>query len=193
MTEREQDVAALRAVFQDHAEACCLLGSLRDASGRVFDFEVVDLNRAGEQALRQRREAVVGQRLAAVFMDPTATETARRVVVSGEPIEEDIDGATRRMTPAGDGVAVTLRRSGDADPHAAEAFERKIGGLVHDFNNLLTPILAYTNIGLAQIGPGQPLYEELLEIQRAAERATALVQQVQMQQAPAPKCPPGDG
>lgn len=183
----EQEVAALRAVFHGHAEACCLLGSLRDASGQVFDFEVVDINRAGEQALRRRREHVIGQRLAAVFMDAAALSTARRVLVTGEHAEEEIEGLQRRMAPAGDGVVVTLREPQSPDD-AAAAFERQLGGLVHDFNNLLTPILAYANIGLSQVSPGQPLHEELLEIRRAAERASALIQALQYV---APKCPPG--
>jgi signal transduction histidine kinase len=193
VTGREQELAALRAVFHDLPEARCLLCSLRDGSGQVVDFEVMDLNPAGERALRRTRESVVGQRLAAVFHDERALEVARQVVVAGESVEEEVEGCMRRIAPAGDGVAVTLRPPGDGhQAQATEAFERLIGGLAHDFNNLLTPILAYTNIGLSQIAPGEPMYEELLEIRRAAERASALIQQVQT--TPAPKCsPPADG
>lgn len=177
-------MAALRAVFHDHPEACCLLCSVRDEVGQVVDFEVVDVNRAGEQALRRRSEAVIGQRLAAVFMDTAALTMARRVVVTGEYEEDEVEGTRRRMVPAGDGVAVMLRGPEVSDT-AAEVFERQLGGLVHDFNNLLTPILAYSNIGLSQVAPGQPLYEELLEIRKAAERVSALLQAIQ--QVPAPK------
>jgi signal transduction histidine kinase len=183
MTGREQEVAALRAVFHDNAEACCLVNAVRDEAGRVVDFEVVEINRACERALRRRRDEVVGKRIAAVFFDAGAAETARRVMASGEQTTEEVEGVLRRMSPAGDGVAVTLHAAGDPGRAAVE-FERVLGGLTHDINNLLTPILAYANIGLSQIGPGDPMHEELLEIRRAAERATLLISQVN----PAPKC-----
>lgn len=191
MGGRERAEAALRAVFHDMAEACCLLSSVRDEVGQVVDFEVVEINRAGERMLRRTREAVLGKRLAAVFYDAGAPEMALRVVMTGEFEEEEVEGAMRRMAPAGDGVAVTLRREGGADPErTSAAVERVIGGLAHDFNNLLTPILAYANLGLGQIRPGEPLYEELSEIRRAAERATALIHSIQS--SPAPKCSPKD-
>lgn len=191
MGGRERAEAALRAVFHDMAEACCLLSSVRDEVGQVVDFEVVEINRAGERMLRRTREAVLGKRLAAVFYDAGAPEMAMRVVMTGEFAEEEVEGAVRRMAPAGDGVVVTLRPEGAADPgQASAALERVIGGLVHDFNNLLTPILAYANLGLGQIRPGEPLYEELSEIRRAAERATALIHSIQS--SPAPKCSPKD-
>jgi signal transduction histidine kinase len=191
MSGRERAEAALRAVFHDMAEACCLLGSVRDELGRVVDFEVVEINRAGERMLRRTREAVLGKRLAAVFYDAAAPEMALRVVMTGEFEEEEVEGAMRRMAPAGDGVVVTLRREGEAGPEqASAALERVIGGLAHDFNNLLTPILAYANLGLGQTRPGEPLYEELSEIRRAAERATELVHRVQS--SAAPNCSPND-
>lgn len=189
----------MRAVFHDLTEACCLLGALRDDVGRVVDFEVLEINRAGEQALRRTREAVVGKRLAAVFFDAAAPETARRVLMSEEPAEEEVEGSVRRMAPAGDGVVVVLRPMGEATPGRASdgSIDRALGGLAHDFNNLLTPILAYTNLGLAQVRPGEPLFEELTEIRRAAERASEKVREVQelqrAQAAGAPKQPQGPG
>lgn len=173
-------MAGLRAVFHDLPEACCLLTAVRDEAGRISDFEVVDLNRSAERALRRTRELVIGKRMAAVFYDASAPEMARCVAMTGEPEEEEVEGWIRRMVPAGDGVAVTLRQTGAADQAAiSAALERAIGGLTHDINNLLTPILAYTNLGLAQVKPGEALYEELVEIRRAAERASELVSRVQ--------------
>lgn len=170
----------LRAVFHGLPEACCLLASVRDEAGRIVDFEVVELNAAGERTLRRTREAVVGKRLAAVFFDAAAPESALCVVMTGEPLDEEVEGTLRRMVPAGDGVAVMLRRTDEAETGpTVEALTRALGELAHDFNNLLTPILAYTNLGLGQVQPGEPLHEELLEIRRAAERASALVLRVQ--------------
>lgn len=187
-------MAMLRAVFHELPEACCLLAAVRGESGQIVDFEVLEVNPAGERALRRTRDGLVGKRLAAVFFDEAALDAARCVAMTGEPEEEEVEGWSRRMVPAGDGVAVTLRRTDEATPEqTTEALERAIGGLAHDFNNLLTPIMAYTNLGLGQIRPGDAMYEELLEIRRAAERASQLVSRVQANPGAAQKWSQDDG
>jgi signal transduction histidine kinase len=194
MSRHERTIAMLRAVFHELPEACCLLGAVRGESGQIVDFEVMEVNAAGERALRRDRETLVGRRLAAVFYDEAALDGARCVAMTGEAEEQEIEGWTRRMAPAGDGVAVMLRRVDGATPEpTTEGLERAIGGLAHDFNNLLTPILAYTNLGLAQMRPGDPFHEELLEIRRAAERASQLVSRVQANPGAAQKWSQDDG
>jgi signal transduction histidine kinase/ActR/RegA family two-component response regulator len=59
-----------------------------------------------------------------------------------------------------------------------EAIGTLAGGIAHDFNNILGAIVG--NLGLARIDNehGRPVGESLLEIERASERARALVQQI---------------
>jgi two-component system, cell cycle sensor histidine kinase and response regulator CckA len=59
-----------------------------------------------------------------------------------------------------------------------EAVGRLAGGVAHDFNNLLTAILGYTDLLAADIPAGAPAADNLEEIGRAAERATALTRQL---------------
>ena len=59
-----------------------------------------------------------------------------------------------------------------------EAVGRLAGGVAHDFNNLLTAIQGYAQILLADGGKLVDAREELSEISRAAERATALTRQL---------------
>ena len=58
-----------------------------------------------------------------------------------------------------------------------EAVGQLAGGVAHDFNNLLTVIGGYGEIARRRIGAG-PGAAELLEVERAAERATQLTKQL---------------
>jgi PAS domain S-box-containing protein len=59
-----------------------------------------------------------------------------------------------------------------------EAVGQLAGGVAHDFNNLLTAIIGYTSLLLKVVPPGDQKHEDLLEIDRAAARATELTQQL---------------
>jgi PAS domain S-box-containing protein len=58
-----------------------------------------------------------------------------------------------------------------------EAIGQLAGGVAHDFNNLLTVIGGYSEIARRRIGAG-PGAGELLEVERAAERASQLTRQL---------------
>ncbi len=51
-------------------------------------------------------------------------------------------------------------------------------GIAHEFNNLLTPILGYSEILLQDIGEENPMGEDLLEIRKSALRAKEIIQQI---------------
>ena len=63
-----------------------------------------------------------------------------------------------------------------------EAIGNMAGGVAHDFNNILTAILGYTELALESqksLGaPDEKLAREIMEIQHSAQRAAALVQQL---------------
>ena len=59
-----------------------------------------------------------------------------------------------------------------------EAVGQLAGGVAHDFNNLLTAIMGFTSLLLQAVPPDDPKHEDLLEIDRAASRATELTQQL---------------
>jgi len=52
------------------------------------------------------------------------------------------------------------------------------GGVVHEFNNLLTPILGYSEFLKEQMGPGSEYYEDMDEIYKAGTRAKEIVDQL---------------
>jgi len=59
-----------------------------------------------------------------------------------------------------------------------EVFGRLAGGVAHDFNNLLTVFSGYTDLLMSEFGECDPRREYLEEMQRAAERASALTSQL---------------
>jgi two-component system, cell cycle sensor histidine kinase and response regulator CckA len=59
-----------------------------------------------------------------------------------------------------------------------EAIGQLAGGVAHDFNNLLTTIHGYCGLLAEQFDAGSSQAEDLGEIRRAAERATALTHQL---------------
>jgi PAS domain S-box-containing protein len=59
-----------------------------------------------------------------------------------------------------------------------EAIGRLAGGIAHDFNNLLTAILGYSELIRAGISNCDPLYHEIVEINKAAQRAAGLTSQL---------------
>ena len=76
---------------------------------------------------------------------------------------------------------ISDRKRLEEDLHAAqrlEAIGKLAGGIAHDFNNLITAIVGYISSVQEALIPGSPAYEDTLEIRRAADRATGLVQQL---------------
>ncbi|RMD99367.1 MAG: PAS domain S-box protein [Bacteroidetes bacterium] len=52
------------------------------------------------------------------------------------------------------------------------------GGIAHDFNNILTPILGYADMALFMLKRSDPLYSNLEQVLKAAQRAKDLVEQL---------------
>jgi two-component system, cell cycle sensor histidine kinase and response regulator CckA len=59
-----------------------------------------------------------------------------------------------------------------------EAVGRLAGGIAHDFNNLLTVITGYCQMLLDRIPPQDSMFEDMLQVVKAADRATTLTKQL---------------
>ena len=59
-----------------------------------------------------------------------------------------------------------------------EAIGRLAGGVAHDFNNLLTAIVGFTDLIGERLDPRDPTADDVREIRKAADRATALTRQL---------------
>ncbi|MBN1937665.1 MAG: GAF domain-containing protein [Anaerolineae bacterium] len=59
-----------------------------------------------------------------------------------------------------------------------EIFGRLAGGVAHDFNNMLTAIMGYSELVLDGLSESDPSFDELSEIRRVSERAAELTKQL---------------
>jgi two-component system, cell cycle sensor histidine kinase and response regulator CckA len=59
-----------------------------------------------------------------------------------------------------------------------ESVGRLAGGVAHDFNNMLGVIFGHAEMALKKIDPAQPLYADLREICKAAQRSADLTRQL---------------
>jgi PAS domain S-box-containing protein len=76
---------------------------------------------------------------------------------------------------------VTERTRLQQDLQAAQrldAIGTLAGGIAHDFNNLITAIIGYITAMLEVLEPGTSVHDDAVEVRRAADRASALVQQL---------------
>jgi PAS domain S-box-containing protein len=127
----------------------------------------------------------------------------RDVMSSGHPkliTEEQVTNPQTRETRWFQTIKLPLRLPDDDVPKllgvATEITERKrleeqllqsqkmeavgqlAGGVAHDFNNILTAIVGYTDLLAAEFAPGDRHLEDLEEIRKAARRAAALTRQL---------------
>ncbi len=111
--------------------------------------------------------------------------TIKWIRAIGEPVLDE-QGKTKLVN--GITQDITERRQLDEDKarlqeqfqqsQKMEAVGRLAGGVAHDFNNLLTAILGNSELMAEDMAAGDPLLDGLSEINKAADRATALTQQL---------------
>jgi len=81
--------------------------------------------------------------------------------------------AKKRAEEDRDRIEAELRQS-----QKMEAVGLLAGGVAHDFNNMLTIIIGYTDLALAKLSVDDPLYRNFIEIQAASERSTNIIRQL---------------
>ena len=94
-------------------------------------------------------------------------------------LTEHMNGRERRVTGIVRDVSERYRMEAQLlQAQKMEAVGRLTGGIAHDFNNLLTAIGGYAEMSLPQLEPGDPLHSRILDIRRAAERASNLTRKL---------------
>lgn len=169
---------------------------------------VVHLNRAAEQLLATKASAAAGQPLASLLelksmetysfvTDPVRFAVGRPANPFGElPQLVTRDGSERRVDIGGaplygaggsvEGAVVVIRDltvqhhaiAGLRDAKRMESIGRLAGGVAHDLNNLLTPILSYVELLQKVAAPESEEALFLGYIQEAGHRAAGVTRQL---------------
>ena len=172
---------------------------VKDADGRFLEC-----NEAMSALVGKPREEIVGR----TVMDFLPPERARRyheadlqAMADGERLQymeqvPNADGQPLDMIlhkvplPGPNGrchglvvvlLDITERKRAEAELLQAQKMEsvgRLAGGVAHDFNNMLCVILGEAQLAMEQVDPSLPLYNELEEIQKAAQRSADLTRQL---------------
>ena len=113
------------------------------------------------------------------------TPRARRLEMRVSPIRHSDGKTLGHLVLIRDVTAVQVeaqrRREMEERLRNTEKMEllgRLAGGVAHDFNNMLQAILGFTEMLLLDTPPSDPRHAELLEIQKASQRARDLTRQL---------------
>jgi signal transduction histidine kinase/ActR/RegA family two-component response regulator len=198
LREREAALARseelLRVARDSSLDAFLQLAAARDASGRITDFIVLDVNPRALQLFHRERPTLVGKTLSDVLplgFPPAFGVGYAEVVATGVALEEEVAVDTGRTSTrwlqhqavrTGDGVAVTLRDITAArelelqfrHSQKIDAIGRLASGVAHDFNNMLAVVLGTTEELLADPHVAEPHRRDLATIRQAVERGSEL-------------------
>ncbi|HEY3417541.1 MAG TPA: PAS domain S-box protein [Armatimonadota bacterium] len=196
-TERNlrRSEARFRQLFTTMAEGVALHEIICDATGRPSDYRFLEINPAFETLTGISAEQALGRTAREVIpaLEQEWIERYGQVALTGEPLHfAQSSGSLNRdyevtaYSPQhGQFAAIFLdvterRRAEEQLLQAAkmESIGRLAGGVAHDFNNILTGIIGFTELSLAQLGSNTSGQANLHEVLSLADRAANLTRQL---------------
>ncbi|ABW69068.1 PAS domain S-box protein [Desulfosudis oleivorans] len=98
----------------------------------------------------------------------------------------DLDGNPKDLLFSSRDISVRKQAEAEKERLSAQLMQaqkmesvgRLAGGVAHDFNNMLNVILGHAELALDQVGPDDPLREDLTEIFDAARRSAEITKQL---------------
>ena len=149
-----------------------------DAKGRLSIFDLVaERDRA---ALRAAIDAAAQGNGEIAPLDVSlegadAARSARLFVSAADPGADE--GASATIFALDTTEQRTLQEN-LAQSQKMQAIGQLAGGVAHDFNNVLTAIIGYSDLLLANHRPTDPSFQDIMQIKQNANRAAGLVRQL---------------
>ena len=170
----------------------------------TFDGRILDVSPSIEILSKGQyhREDLIGKSLFDFYANPGEREKVLEVLQQqgsvtdyeitlknrdGSPIPGSISSKIQRdahgvpVKIIGSLRDITERKRTQAQLQQAQKMEsvgRLAGGVAHDYNNMLSVILGYTELAMEKVPPDDPLHADLKEILDAAKRSTEITRQL---------------
>jgi two-component system cell cycle sensor histidine kinase/response regulator CckA len=153
-----------------------LFGTGEGAEHSIFSV-VADADRAKfESEVRGALDAKSGMREAEVTLTTLKGEEPRSARFYITTVEAE-DGEAA-IVHAIDTTEQRALEAQFAQSQKMQAVGQLAGGVAHDFNNVLTAIIGYSDLLLANHRPTDPSFQDLMQIKQNANRAAGLVRQL---------------
>ena len=165
-----------------------LIGSSNAAFARMFDANGGERDGAamggliGKEGAEALAAAISAAKSGKAVIDPVDVtfgkddERNGRIYISGiERANEDDDVAIVYAIDTTEQRALEMQI---AQSQKMQAVGQLAGGIAHDFNNVLTAIIGFSELLLANHRPTDPAFQDIMNIRQNANRAAALVRQL---------------
>ncbi len=141
--------------------------------GQLVGLSAVEVYKDSPEVSEYLRRALDGE----TFIG-TADVAGRSYQIWYSPIVDAAGAAAGAVGVATDITEQTQLEEQLRQSQKLESVGRLAGGIAHDFNNMLTAISGYAELIMEQLPSTEPMYDEVLQIKRASEKASLLTYQL---------------
>ena len=191
----QESAGRYRGLFGSMLDGYALHEMIYDDDGTPVDYRFLEVNPAFERLTGLNASDILGKRILSIMPDLEQywLDTYGKISKEGgtirfenysQALERHFEVVAYQPVPGHFACAftdVTDRMQLEEQVRQSQKMEAVgtlAGGIAHDFNNLLTGILGYANLLKLQATPGDSVFKGADVIERAAERAAELSQQL---------------
>jgi two-component system cell cycle sensor histidine kinase/response regulator CckA len=152
------------------------LARLFGAGGKVENSNLYDfVDEGARDKLRQVLEKAAASKVAIPPVDVTTTEGKHTVRLQFSPMTRSFDTDAAALVFGIDTSEQRMLEEQIAQGQKMQAVGQLAGGIAHDFNNVLTAIIGFSDLLLANHRPTDPSFADIMNIKNNANRAAGLV------------------
>jgi PAS domain S-box-containing protein len=194
-----------RTLFERMLNGLALHEVVVNEEGTPVDYIFLEVNDAFEKITRLKREKIIGKRITEIIpdirkSDPDLISIYGEVALTGKETSLEIyfdpfeKWFSISVYSPKRGIFVTIfeditaRKKAEEEKEEIqkqlfqaqkmEAIGRLTGGVAHDFNNMLSVIIGYSDLILGEMGKENTHYKHIEEIRKAGKRSTSITQQL---------------